>query len=122
MSPRPTRAQAAPTAVDDLSAGMVIAEEVRDQQGRLLMPAGTELTERHLRAFQLWGIMAVRVRGAEGEDDAPALTPDQLAEGEAIVRARFQLNDLAHPFIAQLLRMSAVREAERLAYEARVHG
>ena len=80
-----SRAQGAQVSVDDLTAGMVIAEEMRDQQGRLLMPAGTELTERHLRAFQLWGIMTVRVLGrAEWKRSAPLeLTPEQLAEGEA---------------------------------------
>jgi hypothetical protein len=56
------------------------------------------------------------------EEAPPALTPEQLAEGEAIVRARFQLHDLSHPFIAELLRLSALREAQRLAYEARRHG
>lgn len=122
-TPLEARAAAGPVPVDDLVAGMVIAEEVRDQQGRLLMPAGTELTDRHLRAFALWGIMAIRVRGAGGEsDEGPgALTPEQLAEGEAIVRARFHRHDEGHPLIAALIRLGAVREARRLALEARRH-
>lgn len=119
----PAGAPGALIPAEDLAPGMVLAEEVRDQQGRLLMPAGTELTERHLRAFQLWGIRSVRVFGAGGSqgDPVPELTPAQLAEGEAIVRARFQLHDLRHPLIAELLRLAGRREAVRLAAEARGH-
>ncbi len=117
----PAGALGALVPADDLAPGMVIAEEVRDQQGRLLVPAGTELTERHLRAFQLWGVRSVRVSGAGGSDPVPELTPAQLAEGEAIVRARFHLHDLRHPLIAELLRLAGRREAVRLAAEAREH-
>ncbi|MBK9067969.1 MAG: hypothetical protein IPL76_14000 [Gemmatimonadetes bacterium] len=124
-APLQARVQGVPTPVDDLVAGMVIAEEVRDQQGRLLMPAGTALTDRHLRAFSLWGIMTIRVRGEGGADaeEAPLeLTPEQVAEAEAIVRARFPVADLDHPFVAELLRLAALREARRLALEGRRHG
>ncbi len=124
-SPLQARVHGVPTPVDDLVAGMVIAEEVRDQQGRLLMPAGTALTDRHLRAFSLWGIMTIRVRGEGGADaeEAPLeLTPEQVAEAEAIVRARFPVADLDHPFVAELLRLAALREARRLALEGRRHG
>ena len=109
--------------VDDLEPGMLLADEVRDQQGRLLMPAGTELTDRHLRAFQLWGILTVRIRAMnEGPDPAdPPLTPEQLSEGEGLVRARLRETDAAHPFIAELVRLCTGREARRLAQE-RQHG
>jgi hypothetical protein len=107
--------------VDDLEPGMQLADEVRDQQGRLLMPAGTELTDRHLRAFQLWGILSVRIRaGDAGADPAEVpLTPGQLAEGEALVRARLRDTDPAHPLIIELVRRCAEREARRLAEERR---
>ena len=109
--------------VDALEPGMLLAEEVRDQQGRLLMPAGTELTERHLRAFQLWGIFNVRIRSADGESDPAEIpvTPAELAEGEALVLARLRDTDPAHPLIAELVRLCAEREARRLAQE-RQHG
>ncbi len=104
-------------AVDDLQAGMLLADEVRDQQGRLLMPAGTELTDRHLRAFQLWGIISVRIRAADAEA-APAelpLTPEQLAQGEEVVRNRLRDDKAAHPLMAELIRLCTLREARRLA-------
>lgn len=103
-------------AVEALEVGMLLADEVRDQQGRLLMPAGTELTERHLRAFQLWGIMTVRIRAGDGAEPAePPLTPGQLAAGRAVVLGRLRQRDRSHPFLAELVERCAEREARRLA-------
>jgi hypothetical protein len=105
--------------VDDLEAGMMLAEEVRDQQGRLLMPAGTELTPRHLRAFRLWGILAVRTQA--GDQDLvpvePPLSPEQLAQGRVAVLDRLRDSDPAHPLMAELVLFCAAREARRLARE-----
>jgi hypothetical protein len=106
--------------VDDLEVGMVLADEVRDQQGRLLMPAGTELTARHLRAFRLWGILGVRI---QAKDQAPVpveppLSPEQLEQGRAAVLDRLRETDPAHPLIAELVQYCAVREARRLFQEA----
>jgi hypothetical protein len=107
--------------VDDLEPGMILDEDVHDAQGRLLMPKGTVLTDRHLRAFQLWGILAVGIRGPEGEEPpAPRISPELLAQAEALIRPRFRNNDPAHPLIAVLIVTCTLREARRLAETARV--
>lgn len=104
-----------PVGVDDLQAGMILAEDVFDQQGRMLMPVGTELTDRHLRACQLWGIMSIRIRseGAGAEVSARVPTPEQYAVAEATTRHRFQLNDLTHPLAAELFQICLERAADR---------
>jgi hypothetical protein len=103
-------------AVDDLEAGMTLAEDVRDQQGRLLMPAATELTERHLRAFQLWGIPGVRIRrpGEEAETTEREVPPELLAEAEAIVQERLRHNNVSDPVIAELRRICVARVGQKL--------
>ena len=112
--PRPT------VSVDDLEPGMVLGEDVHDAQGRLLMPKGTVLTERHLRAFQLWGILSVLVLGPEGEEPPPApISPELLARAEELVRRRFRNNDPTHPLIAALIAACTLREARRIADAAR---
>jgi hypothetical protein len=103
-------------AVDDLEAGMLLAEDVRDQQGRLLMPAATELTDRHLRAFQLWGILGVKIR-RPGEEEAPqdvVVPPELRAEAELIVRERLRHNDASDPVIAELQRICVTRVGQKL--------
>ncbi len=42
--------------VSDLMVDMVLAESVKGANGRLLLPAGTKLTEQHLRIFNIWGV------------------------------------------------------------------
>lgn len=104
-------------AVDDLEAGMLLAEDVRDQQGRLLMPAATELTERHLRAFQLWGILGVKIRrpGEVEEVGQVTVPPELRAEAEVLVRERLRHNDPSDPVIAELQRICVMRVGQKLA-------
>ncbi len=101
---------------------MVLAESVHDQQGRLLLPDGSALTERHLRAFQMWGILTVKVRGA-GEEDPPepVVSPEILAEAERRVRERMRLNDLELPVITEVVRFAVQREARLIASGERPH-
>jgi hypothetical protein len=103
-------------AVDDLQAGMILAESVHDSHGRLLIAQDTELTDRHLRAFQVWGILSVRIKGPECEGPASrGISAEMLAAAEAVIRPRFRHNDVEHPLIAELLRTAILREARRLA-------
>ena len=100
---------------------MILGEDVHDAQGRLLMPKGTALTDRHLRAFQLWGILAVGICGPEGDEPPAArISPELLAQAEGLIRPRFRNNDPGHPLIAVLMAICALREARRLAEAARV--
>lgn len=101
--------------VDALEAGMILAEDVHDQQGRLLLPSGSALTDRHLRAFQMWGIPTVKVRGTGVEPPEPVVSPEILAEAGRRVRERLRLNDLEQPVIAEILRFAVEREARRIA-------
>lgn len=104
-------------AVEDLQPGIAVAEDVYDPQGRLLMSAGTELTERHLRACQLWGITRVRV-AAEGlppEAEAAGPSPEQIARAELETRARFRNTDPAHPLVVELFRLCVLRAADHAA-------
>lgn len=104
-------------AVDDLVPGIPVVEDVYDQQGRLLMSAGTELTERHLRACQLWGITMIRVRaeGLPGEAVAAGPTPEQLAVAESEARQHFRNTDQTHPLVVELFRLCVSRAADRAA-------
>lgn len=103
--------------VDDLQLGMPVVEDVYDQQGRLLMSAGTELTERHLRACRLWGITRVRVRaeGLPAEMEPAGPTPEQYAAAERATEQRFRNTDAAHPVVQELFRICVIRAADRAA-------
>lgn len=48
--------------------GQVLAEDIYDRTGRLLMPAGLPLKERHLRVLMTWGVTEVTI-WTEGQPD-----------------------------------------------------
>jgi len=95
--------------------GMVLAEDVRDAGGQLLVPAGHTLTEKHLRIFQMVGIQEAVVEG-EGEDQAApeaTLDPAKLAAAEDKLRPLFRHTDLGNPVVDALFRYCCEAEALR---------
>jgi putative nucleotidyltransferase with HDIG domain len=105
-----------------LSAGMVLAEPVCRQDGALLLPARSVLTERHLRLFPVWGVESVSIfcedaaSGAPQPADAAQAAPDsrELAAAEALLRPRFVHADRDHPAMAALYALSLPRAAREL--------
>jgi hypothetical protein len=68
-------------ALDDAGAGMVLAEEVRDHQGNILLAKGAALTESLLAALRRRGLESVRI-----VDDS--VSAEQLEAERARVAAR----------------------------------
>jgi hypothetical protein len=58
--------------LDEAAAGMVLAAEVHDRQGNVLLAQGTELSDTLLRALERRGVESVRI-----EDDG--LSQEELA-------------------------------------------
>lgn len=58
--------------VQKLELGSILAEDVKDIKGRMLMQAGTEIAERQLQILKAWGIGEVAIVGDAQEDDADA--------------------------------------------------
>ena len=48
-------------AVDNLKHGMIVEQDVRDINNRLLLSKGQEITEKHLRVLKIWGVAEVSV-------------------------------------------------------------
>ncbi len=94
-------------------AGMVLTADVLDMRGRILIPAGAELSDKHVRALPAWGIQRLDVKG-DGADAAPALEEWALAAARAEVDAAFSLTNRAHPAMAALLATCITRAATRM--------
>lgn len=93
-----------PTA--DLTQGMVLAADVHDRSGRLLLGSGTELTVKHIHVFRTWGIIEVKIDGIDEDAGGPVfpaeVSPDQVKEAEAAIAPRFRHADLTHPVVKEL--------------------
>ncbi|MEJ2639131.1 MAG: HDOD domain-containing protein [Desulfosarcinaceae bacterium] len=88
--------------LEALDEGRVLAADVHDINGRLLLSQGQVLGANHLRVLKIWGITEVEVSGDAEEALAAetALDPDQLAAAEAAVAAMFDQLDLTHETMA----------------------
>ena len=95
--------------VDEAQAGMVLAAEVRDRMGRLLMTAGQELSDRALRVFRMWGVTEIHVEGRAAdanEQPAEEIDTTERARLHATAEDLFRHVDRAHPAAAELFRLS----------------
>lgn len=77
---------------EELEIGMQVAEEIRDKRGRVLMPPGVLLEEKHLRALKMWGVESVAVLGDE-KAEAEQKAREQI-DPEALERVRAQVNEM----------------------------
>ncbi len=90
--------------LEQLRPDLVLGADLSDASGRLLLPNGTVLTDKHIRYCQMWGIVAVEIQ----VDDPTAVTGEQpidpvaWAAAEAELAPRFAHVDRTHPAIAAL--------------------
>lgn len=106
--------------IDKLEVGMVLANDVHDRSGRMLLGSGAELTQKHLLIFRTWGVLEVDIEGA-GDTDANSddvLPPDisqlELAEAERALEPLFRHNNREHAVIAELLKLAALRKVRHV--------
>jgi len=91
-------------ATDNLKPGKILAEEVRDINGRLLLAKGNEIEDKHIRVFKIWGVFEVFVEGpAQGNDKFdPGIKPETVVQVNDSVKALFRHNDLEQPAVKKL--------------------
>jgi hypothetical protein len=110
--------------LDQVEPGMVLAAEVKDRTGRVLLAAGVAVTEKHLRIFKMWGVTEADVRGvAHAEVVARAaaqLDPDAVQSAEERMAVRFRHAPREHPAVQELFRLATMRAVDE-GKEAR-HG
>lgn len=91
--------------------GMVLRTEVRDDVGRILLPAGCPLKERYIEKLERWSVRTVDVEGAP---DAAALpvAPGEAAMDEAAVEeidrrlANVFASVMDDPWMAEIRRLA----------------
>jgi len=102
-------------ALENLEPGMVLATDVFDKSGRLLLGEGVELVAKHLIIFRTWGVVEADIVGAGGADtsDFPdAVTGEKLDQAKNRLLPLYCHTDLEHPAISELLRLAVMREVQ----------
>ena len=102
--------------LDDLAVGDVLSGDVANSQGVVLVRAGIEISEAHLRLFRALGVKAAAVAdpddaGAVGE---VAVGEECLARAEATIKKCFG-ESLDDDVMAEISRVAVEMRAAKLA-------
>jgi len=108
---------------DKLKPGKILAEEVRDINGRLLLARGNEIGDNHIRIFKIWGVSEVAVEGPAqgGEKFDPDLNPEIFEQVYSTVKSLFQHTDVEHPIINKIFNLAVQFRCEHNLIETEDH-
>lgn len=104
--------------IDNLAPGMILSRDVSDRSGRLLLPAGSELVEKHFAIFRMWGVLEAEVEG-ESAASNPESTPCEEHDPALVAAARDEIerlfvhNDPEHPTVKELMQICIARKVPR---------
>jgi hypothetical protein len=100
--------------LDDVKAGMTLAEAVRNHQDQLLLEGGRRITEKSIRIFKSWGIRRVAVKsGPAGDDPGDGVAAAGLATAiEEGLGARFG-DGLTDPLMVAIMQAAGRQLAAR---------
>jgi hypothetical protein len=96
--------------VSQAQAGMTLAADVLDKRGRILIPSGAELKEKHLSALPAWGVTRVEIEGDEVTAEAD-LEPELLEAAADELVPLFSLTNRTHPAMEALWTVCVRRTA-----------
>ena len=103
--------------LEDIQEGMILAGDIIDRSGRVILAGGNTISEKHLRVFRMWGITEANIKGYEKEELAAnivaQLDPLLFQEVENQIRERFRHADMGHPFIKELFHLLTIRLVRR---------
>lgn len=105
-------------AIENIETGMVLASDVQDRSGRMLLGGGAELTQKHLVIFRTWGVLEADIEGHGSDEAVDPIPPDvdslELAAVEAELRPQFRHTNPEHPAIIELMRLAALRKVQHV--------
>jgi len=101
--------------VDNLKAGLILCEDVRDVSSRLLLSKGMRVKPEHQRIFKIWGISEVMVEGNQESKVPPEADVDPEVAGRVRAKMKhlFQHVDCGHPAMKELFRISVEYRSRR---------
>jgi HD-like signal output (HDOD) protein len=91
-------------AVDNLEQGMVLSEDVRDINTRLLLSKGQKIVPKHIRILKIWGVTEVNIVGNQEEHavDMPAADPERAKQIQTAVELVFKRVNLENQLFKEI--------------------
>ena len=90
-----------------LELGALLSDDVKDINGRMLLKAGSEITEKHLKILKTWGVTEVAIVGEdppenEIEIELSEVAPELMKQVEQSIDKYFILCNKEHPVNREL--------------------
>lgn len=106
---------------ENAESGMVLAGDVLDANGWLLLPSGTRLSTAHIDQLRSREINEIEVQGVTqselDERRLAALAPEVQERLRDEIEDRFRFVDLQDPFIGEVFRLTMIRRSLQLSQE-----
>ncbi len=104
--------------INKIEPGMVLAEDLKNRNGRFLLPSGANLTARHIKMLKMWGVIEANIGGTISEDvednAISELDPATIEMAKKTVRGRFRYSNTDHPVTQELFRFCTLQKAEEI--------
>ena len=105
--------------LEHIESGMILDRDITNRNGLVLLRAGQEITEKHLKILRMWGITEADIKGIDKEEimnkAATEIDPQILEEAKIKAYEIFRHTDQEHPFIKELFRLVTLRLARDLS-------
>jgi hypothetical protein len=82
----------------DAKVGMILAEPITDQQGRIIMTEGSRLTPVHVKRLDRWGVSELVIQLEEEGEEGGEAKPDNEAIAAAAQIDQEYMRELASVF------------------------
>lgn len=97
--------------LDQLTVGMVLAEPLKNANGSVMLPPGSAITEKHIRAMRMWGVLDIDIQGEAAPTPNERMAPENasgLAKAQAELKSLFAFADLNDPVMAEIFNQAVI--------------
>jgi len=92
----------------DLKPGMVLARAVQNQQGVLLLDAGTKITKKNIRIFKSWGVNEFSVKGELNSPKTGGETPEAEMRDAVEMELKAKFSDVMNdPVMVEIFKAAS---------------
>jgi hypothetical protein len=95
---------------------MIVAADVKNIDGMLLLPSGCELKERQINILQAWGVAEIEVENTveteAAADPFAKIPPEVVAALTTELKALFWQPDETNPVFTEIFRLMLLRRAK----------
>lgn len=107
----------------NLKPGMVLHADVLEPHGKVLLTAGSTITEKHIGILRTWGISEADIENVDEDEIVQAeeseIDPKLMRLAQETGATIFRFNDQEHPAIKKLMELFIKAEAEHLSSGAK---